>query len=449
MSFKTSVRRAFMMFAGFVALLAGSVPGALAQTVVTSEVTLGDTTNVVDQDDMCIWIHPTDRSLSTVIASDKGAKKLFVYDLQGVRLQTIPIVGQPGNIDVRYHFPIAGGFVDIVVVNNRDTRRIFVYQVDPGTRQLTRVDNGALITRDSYGSCLYKSPVSGSYYVFTTAESGGVEQHVLQDQAGQVTSTRVRSWQLGGRTEGCVCDDENGTVYFGEETVGIWKFLAEPGDTTGTLVAAVGDSGLVADVEGLTIYYAAGGGGYLLASSQGSDDFKVYNRQAPHSYVGTFEVIGVRNTDGIDVTNVSLGPEFPNGIFVAHNGRSSLDMVEVCAYEDLQLQIDTSYWNPRGGEPTADAPLGDAGVVLHHLRAQPNPARQRLAISFSLRDARPAFLELFDLAGRRLWSTRVEAIGQGSHKVVVPEDVAMRAGSYLIRLTQGSTSFTSRAIVVR
>src|SRR5688572_21968819 len=58
-----------------------------------------------DQDDMCIWVHPSDPSLSSIISSDKKANRLFVYDLEGRTLQSIP-ARQPGNIDMRYGFSL-------------------------------------------------------------------------------------------------------------------------------------------------------------------------------------------------------------------------------------------------------------------------------------------------------------------------------------------------------
>ena len=48
-----------------------------------------------DQDDMCIWVHPTDVSQSAIITSDKKANRIFVYDLEGRTLQSIP-ARQPG-----------------------------------------------------------------------------------------------------------------------------------------------------------------------------------------------------------------------------------------------------------------------------------------------------------------------------------------------------------------
>jgi 3-phytase len=63
----------------------------------------------------------------------------------------------------------------------------------------------------------------------------------------------------------------------------------------------------------LGIYYAGGGAGYLLASSQGSRTFVIDQRQSPNAYVMTVNVgaangiAAVTGTDGIDVTNVNLG----------------------------------------------------------------------------------------------------------------------------------------------
>ena len=54
-------------------------------------------------DDIAIWIHPTDPSLSTIIGTDKNGN-LEVYDLSGAVLQRIPF--QTNNVDLRYNFPL-------------------------------------------------------------------------------------------------------------------------------------------------------------------------------------------------------------------------------------------------------------------------------------------------------------------------------------------------------
>jgi 3-phytase len=311
---------------------------------------------------MCIWVHPTDTSLSTIVTSDKAATKVFVYDLFGNTLQRIAAPGMPGNIDVRYGFPLDGELVDIVAWNDRANRKVIVYAVDPGSRQLSRVDDDAMTIGSNYGFCLYRSHATGSFHAYVAATNGSITQYLLSESGGRVTGSLVRAWDLGTQTEGCVADDEEGVVFLGEENVGIWKVGAEPADpTSGTLIAQVGDaSSLQADVEGLALYYAAGGGGYLIASSQGSDDFRVYERRAPHAFVKSFTISGVSGTDGVDVTNVDLGASFPMGILTVHNNSPSRKTVEVCGYEDLGLTVDTTYWDPRafGTSPVNQASWG-------------------------------------------------------------------------------------------
>jgi len=141
-----------------------------------------------------------------------------------------------------------------------------------------------------------------------------------------------------------------GKLYCSNEGEGIYEYDADPIDSnpTGTLAAATGENGLTADVEGLTIYYAANGGGYLVASSQGSSNFKIYERKEPHNFVKTVVVTTSKSTDGIDISNINFGSAFPKGFFLSHDGSGSGPYpIRVSKYEDLDLIIDTEYWNPR------------------------------------------------------------------------------------------------------
>lgn len=315
-----------------------------------------------DQDDMCIWIHP-DPSQSVVITSDKGASKLFVYDLSGSLIQTVPVPGQPGNIDVRYNFPLSGQLVDIVGYNDRDDDDVVIYIVDPSTRTLSLggIIDGGNWPSELYGFCLYRSPYSGKFYAFGSGNNSQLRQWELVDNGdGSIGGVELRTWTNGsdGPTEGMAADDETGKLYAANENDGVYKYNAEPDDPapSGQLIFPVGSNGLEVDVEGVSIYYAANGEGYLLVSSQGSDNFKVYERQEPHNYVFTFEVEGANSTDGIDVTNVNLGPAFSRGVFTAHSGSAE---VLVCDYGDLGLAIDTTYWNPRNPAGSTSGLLGD------------------------------------------------------------------------------------------
>jgi len=343
-------------------LMSLNLPGGYAQTTTVIPALVLQDPQIDDQDDMCIWIHP-DPSQSVVITSDKGASKLFVYDLSGNTIQTIPVVGQPGNIDVRYNFPLSGQLVDIVGYNDRDEDDVVLYMVNPATRTLALAGtiDGGNWPSELYGFCLYRSPYSGKFYAIGSGNNSQLRQWELVDNGdGSIGGIELRTWTNGsdGPTEGMVADDETGKLYAANENDGVYKYDAEPDDPapSGQLIFPVGSHGLEVDVEGVSIYYAANGEGYVMVSSQGSDDFKVYERQEPHNFVMTFEVEGANSTDGIDVTNVNLGPAFPRGIFTAHSGSSE---VLVCDYGDLELPIDTVYWNPRNPAGSTSGLLGD------------------------------------------------------------------------------------------
>jgi 3-phytase len=279
-------------------------------------------------DDPAIWVHPTDPSLSTIIGTDKQGG-LAVYDLSGKQLQYLPD-GKMNNVDLRYNFPLGGRAVAVVAATNRSDDSIAVYRVDPATRHLENVAARPIRTGTSvYGLCMYRSRITAKSYVFVTYGKGGVQQWELFDNdSGRIDARKVRTFSLRSQSEGCAADDELGHLYLAEEKVGIWKYGAEPdaGETRTQVDSTGADGHLTADVEGLAIYSASGGVGYLIASSQGSSTFVVYRRETNNAHVGTF-AIGARNgidavehTDGIDVTSASLGPAFPHGLFVAQDG---------------------------------------------------------------------------------------------------------------------------------
>ena len=310
-------------------------------------------------DDAAIWIHRTNPALSTIIGTDK-LSGLGVYALDGTQLQFLT-TGQPNNVDLRYHFVLGGRSTPIVVVSDRLNDRIELYRVDDATGLLEPTVAGTIpLDSEPYGICLYVSPVDGAHYVFVNDKGGVIEQwRISDDGAGELASQMVRTFSVGSQPEGCVADDELGLLYLGEELVGIWRYGAEPGDSTAGVLVDTTSGFLTVDVEGLTIYYEGDGSGYLLASSQGSSEFVVYERTPPNSYVATFAVVdgaidGTSITDGIDVTNVSLGPSFPAGLFVAQDnanpgGNQNFKLVrwdDIAAIGDPVLDVDTSF-DPR------------------------------------------------------------------------------------------------------
>ena len=260
--------------------------------------------------------------------------------------------------------------------------------MDPTTRDLVESASRAILLGITiYGSCMYRSPVDGSYYFFGNSKDGEVEQwRLFDDGFGLVDAVLVRSFVVGSKVEGCVADDENGYFFIGEENVGIWRYGAEPGAGTGRIqvdVTGVGGN-LTADVEGLTIYYGAGGTGYLLASSQGDNTFAIYDRAAPHAYVASFEISestalgidAVENTDGIDVMNLGVGGAFQGGLFVVQDGDNpgANQNFKLVRWSDIAMSftppllVDTSY-DVHGLPEPGTLPGGLFGAGLLYLLA--------------------------------------------------------------------------------
>jgi len=335
----------------------------LAVNVVATVETAADSG---EEDDIAIWIHPTDPSQSRVIGTVKtSSTSLRVYNLAGQQVQSVS-VPQVNNVDLRYNFSLSGQPTTIVAGSNRSSNSIVLYKFD-AQNGLQNVAARTISTGISiYGCAMYVSPTTGKYYVFVSSESGQVQQWELVDNgAGKVNAMQVRSFSVGSTVEGLVADDQTGKLYVAQESSGIWRYSAESnGGTTRESVDTTGSGGhLDADVEGLAIYYAADGTGYLIASSQGNNEFAVYQRGGNNAYVNSFKIVSgggidaVADTDGIDVTNFPLGSAFPQGMFVAQDSNDNFKFVKWEAIDAAfggGLLTDTA-WDPRlVGAPAVD-----------------------------------------------------------------------------------------------
>ncbi|VTS02840.1 3-phytase : 3-phytase (Myo-inositol-hexaphosphate 3-phosphohydrolase) OS=Singulisphaera acidiphila (strain ATCC BAA-1392 / DSM 18658 / VKM B-2454 / MOB10) GN=Sinac_3868 PE=4 SV=1: Phytase [Gemmata massiliana] len=313
-------------------------------------------------DDSAIWIHPTEAAKSLILGTNKKGG-LHVFDADGKPLQIVNPTAHPNNVDVLYGFPLNGERVDLAVAGCREKGKacVRVWRIDATKRELVELTDGNGIAvfgakKEPYGSCTYRSPKTGKFYFFVNEKSGGYEQHELTTTDGKLTAKLVRTFKLDSIAEGCVADEETGVLYAAEEKAGVWKLDAEPdANTDKTLIAKVGENGLTADVEGLAIYYAKNGGGYLIASSQGNNTFKLYTR-TENRFVGTIDpkpgkLGSPTDTDGIAVTNRPTSAAFPNGVFVVQDGTARKDgqRFKLYAWEDIagdRLVIDPN-WNPR------------------------------------------------------------------------------------------------------
>ncbi|MDH3652075.1 MAG: phytase [Saprospiraceae bacterium] len=381
-----------------------------------------------DQDDMCIWLHPDDPSRSLIITADKDAWKLFVYNLEGEELNTYDLPHRPGNIDVIYNFPFDGQLIDVVGFNTRSVNnaRFGFYKINLVTLGLDSLgypmtDNWS---DELYGFALYRSPNNNAFYAFGSDQSSRIQQYQFFDDGnGGISLEHKRTWQNGSMsfpTEGMVADQENGLLYAANENQGIYVYQADEDQSTDHLRFLGLDPGkLDDDVEGLTIYYAASGAGYLIASSQGENYFSVFERADSNAFIGTFRINGVQDTDGIDLVSSALNENFHAGIFACHNDRLEPQHVELVSWADIAddlvpgLAIDTSYWNPRS-QTTRNLDLIEEQVEV---RIFPNPTEGVMEINFQLTTSSHVQGYIYDANGKEVAKICNQQFSSGSHTI--------------------------------
>jgi 3-phytase len=281
-------------------------------------------------DDAAIWVDPANATNSLVVADNKAASGggIGVFGMDGKLIQFRPD-GMIGNVDLRSGFPSSGLSIVLVGANNRTNNTLALWSLDTVSRTLTPVAARSIETlAPNYGFCMYHSKVSGRFYAFVTPNGPGpVQQFELVDNgAGKVDATLVRSLSMSSTAESCVADDELGHLYVGQEEVAVWKYGAEPDAGAERVpVDTVGAGHLVGEVEGMSIAYGAEGSGYLFVSSQGDSTIAIYDRAGGNAFIKSFKVgangtiDAVTGTDGLDVTSLNAGTQFEQGLLVVHD----------------------------------------------------------------------------------------------------------------------------------
>lgn len=96
--------------------------------------------------------------------------------------------------------------------------------------------------------------------------------------------------------------------------------------------------------------------------------------------------------------------------------------------------------------PTAVGPPAARLALRGFVR---NPTTLDATVEFTLTDARPARLELFDVSGRLLARRDVGAMGAGSHRVRLGDGLSLRPGLLFARLVRGGEARTAKAALLR
>ncbi|MFI1246419.1 phytase [Streptomyces anulatus] len=355
-------------------------------------------------DDPAIWRNTADPDHSLVIATAKEGG-LRVYDLDARLVQSLPAPAAPGpdhapgrfnNVDLVQGLRLSpGGTADLAVTSDRGHDRLRIHRIDPSRPggPLTDVTDPAaprVFSADqdevdeqatAYGLATWTDRRSGRSYALASRRNrtSVALLELLPTRSGTVTYRKVRSldlpsafrlpdgtsWSPCGepgelpQVEGMVVDPADGTLYAGQEDVGIWRMPADlrgkpvlvdkvreygvPGtyDEESEECAPGQDPGfggtrVSADVEGLALLRERNGDRYLLASSQGDDTFAAYARRTGREnravpvYAGGFRVTAASATldgsevcDGAAVLSEPLGSRYPGGLLVVQDGSAT------------------------------------------------------------------------------------------------------------------------------
>jgi 3-phytase len=348
-----------------------------------------------DADDPAFWISPMDAADTLVITAVKNGG-MRVYDLKGALVQAIAAepetdvgAGRINNVDVVYGMTMTNGSqIDVAIASDRGLDVLRVFRVDAaGLTEITDLsvgrafptkpdvaggadlDNSLDDQMSIYGIAGWKDGAGQVYAVATQRTNPRLGIFTLTPTPdGKVAVAMVRDVRVpftfmgqdltvesednplmdwNPQFEGVTVDHTTGTIYAGQEDVGIWRIDAATGvveaapvvTTRGaaTSLFTMPDSPITRDVEGLTIFYGATKR-YLLASSQGGahgdarapdapfdDSFVVFDITSGFDYLGSFRLAAtdtrdaVQESDGADVMPMAL-PGFPNGLMVMQDG---------------------------------------------------------------------------------------------------------------------------------
>ncbi|KJS37276.1 MAG: 3-phytase [Hyphomonas sp. BRH_c22] len=316
---ETDISFARLVLAGASAILLAAcatvAPVPTVPVMVTAETAPAGATGDA-ADDPAVWRHPADPAQSLTLGTNKQ-EGLVVHALDGSERQRLPI-GPINNVDVR---EVPGSAHDIAVASN-DTQGISVFSIDRTTGEVKHVNDVPTGKTEPYGICLGLDEGAGLAGV--TYKDGTVELWQLNGEEDGFTGTLARSAILATQLEGCVFDEVNGTLVIGEEGHGVWSLAYKDAASAPAEIDTIAaNNGLVADVEGVSIWRGQDGKGWIVASAQAADRYVVYERQAPHAVMGVFTLTantqaGIDKVTHTDVFSGAL-PGYPRGLLVVQD----------------------------------------------------------------------------------------------------------------------------------
>ena len=265
-------------------------------------------------------LDPADSSLSRIVATT-ALGGLEVYDLAGKRLATAP-AGEVAAVDVGYKVMLGGQPSTVLVAVDTTENQLRLFRMD--AEKLTEIGARPLpLGFAGEGVCLYRNPLDEGLYAFIVGDGGEIDQQLIFPTAdGKLDARQVRRVSVPSPLKQCVAASD-GQVYAAEETVGIWRFTADPeADVAAALIDSPRSGRFAEEIGGLAIHDGGEGARWLIASDANGSRLNVYDRDQDDAYVGSFAVAAKGGDEAIEepgplfATSVGLGETFPNGLLL-------------------------------------------------------------------------------------------------------------------------------------
>ncbi|RIV80614.1 3-phytase [Aurantiacibacter xanthus] len=301
------------------------------------------TANEDAADDPAIWRNAANPAASLIVATDKKGG-LYVYDLSGAQKSFLP-ADRLNNVDL---LTLPDGRVIVAASDRSDEANIHIYLAELDTARATlaplgRVPVGA---GEGYGICKGDVAADGRFVIYSVPKEGTIYRTSLSLAGGDIAASTDVLNSVDTQPEGCIYDERSGTLYIGEEDVGLWAMDGRNAGNPKRMVAPVDNRYLVADLEGLAIAPEGADGGYLLASSQGDNAYALFALPDGRP-VGRFRIAAgtfgaTEETDGIELALGSFGPDYPQGLFIAQDGQNApaAQNFKLVSWQDIKAALE-------------------------------------------------------------------------------------------------------------
>ncbi|MGH6780715.1 MAG: phytase, partial [Sphingomonadaceae bacterium] len=265
--------------------------------------------------------------------------------------------------------------------------------------------------------CLFHNAQDGAFYAIAVGDAGEIDQQMLfATPEGKVDARPARRISLPSKIKHCVADDAGGQLYVAEQTVGLWRFNADPEtDAAPALVDAPRLGRITEEVGGLALY-DGGTAQWLVASDASSGRLFFYDRTKADGYAGATALAApgtggaVKEPGGLYATSIALGASFANGALIAADADSAGGSnYKIVAFDALarplglaigtpQMPVDPKPRFPAVSARVETTPVGAAGdaaddPAIWHNAADP-------ARSLIIGTDKRAGLYVYDMQGR-------------------------------------------------